>query len=247
MIVYLAGDVYTEQVFPMYGYKFNRLDSFFYMNKKSEQHIKKYDSYLLDSGAFTFIMSKKGVSIDIDSYTDKYIDFINDNGIDLFFEMDVDAIYGYEKVKALRRRIEAKTGKPVIPVFHKARGLDDWISLCKEYSYVSIGIAGKDVPWGDYKTFLKFANSAISLGSKLHGLGITGMKSLTTVPFHSVDSSAWTAGNRYKQVFSFDGRTVKAVKVDLSKKKISNPLLLASHNLGEWIKFSNSVKHKRTI
>lgn len=249
MIIYLAGEAYGKEVFQHYNYKFNRLDSFYYVGKDKNfaDKIKYYDKYILDSGAFTFIMSKKKIKIDIDDFTEQYIEFINNHNIKLFFEMDVDAVYGYDKVKKLRAKIESKTAKQSIPVFHKNRGFDDWIAMCKDYDYISIGIAGKDVAWGDHKVFNKFVLSAKEYGTKVHGLGITGMESLKRIPFYSVDSSAWTAGNRYKTIFKFDGNFVKSVKVDLSNKRISNHRGLAIHNFGEWLKFSKSMENKIII
>jgi hypothetical protein len=249
MIVYLAGEAYGAEVFREFNYCFNRLDSFFYVrkNKGFAEKIKNYNRYLLDSGAFTFIMTKKKIKIDIDYFTDQYIDFIKEHKVQHFFEMDVDSVYGYEKVKGLRKKIESKTGKQSIPVFHKNRGFADWVSMCKDYKYISIGIAGKDVSWGDYKTFNKFVLSAMEHETKVHGLGITGMESLKRIPFYSVDSSAWTAGNRYKTIYNFDGNCVKSVKTDLSKKRISNHLGLAKHNFGEWVKFSKSMENKIVI
>jgi hypothetical protein len=249
MIVYLAGEAYGEKVFQHYKYDFNRLDSFYYVGKNINftDKIKYYNRYILDSGAFTFIMSKKKINIDIDYFTDQYIEFVNNHNINLFFEMDVDAVYGYNKVKKLRAKIENKTFKQTIPVFHKNRGFDDWVAMCKDYDYIAIGIAGKDVAWGDYKMFNKFVLSAKEHNTKVHGLGITGMESLKRIPFHSVDSSAWTAGNRYKTIFKFDGDFIKSVKVDLSKKRISNHLGLAMHNFGEWLKFSKSMENKIII
>lgn len=249
MIVYLAGEVYGEKVFEHNKYDFNRLDSFFYVrnNKSFQTNIIKYKRYILDSGAFTFIMSKNKIKIDIDSFTDQYIEFINHHKIDLFFEMDVDSVYGYNKVKELRKRIESKTGKPTIPVFHMNRGLHDFIAVCKDYNYISLGIAGKDFAWGDGKSFLPFVLKAKELDCKTHGLGITGMDVLDKVPFHSVDSSSWTAGNRYKTIFHFDGKKVKSFKCDLTKKRISNHLGLAMHNFNEWNKFSKSMENKIAI
>jgi hypothetical protein len=246
MKIYLAGEVYGEKVFEHFNYNFNRLDSFFYV-KNSEVYqslIPKYNRYILDSGAFTFIMSKTKKKIDIDVFTDEYIEFILKNKIKLFFEMDVDKVYGYEKVKQLRNKIEAKTGMRSIPVFHMNRGLEDFIAMCKDYEYVSLGIAGKDVSWGDWKSFLPFVMKAKEHKCKVHGLGITGMNVLDKVPFYSVDSSSWTSGNRYKNIFRFDGKYVKTMKVDLKNKRISNHLNLAKHNFEQWMKFSHSMENK---
>jgi len=240
MIVYLAGEAYGEKVFRKAQWKFNRLDSFYYVRKNEafQANIPKYNRYLLDSGAFTFIMGAHDTKIDINSFTDEYIDFIKRHKIDLFFEMDVDAVYGYELVKKLRKRIEQGTGKPTIPVYHMNRGLDDFKAMCKDYDYIALGVAGKEFAWGDWKSFSPFVMEAIKHGTKMHGLGITGMNVLDKVPFYSVDSSSWTAGNRYKTIFRFDGQQVKTLKEDLSNKRIHNHLGLAHHNFREWVKFA---------
>jgi hypothetical protein len=248
MKIYLAGEVYGKEVFKSFNYDFNRLDSYYYIRNDKEfiDVIPKYRDYLLDSGAFTFIMNKK-ITVDIDVYTDAYIDFINNHKIDKFFEMDVDAVYGYEKVKKLRNRIEAGTGRQSIPVFHRNRGMEDWKAMTKDYEYISIGIAGKDVEWGDYNAFYTFVMSAKENGCKVHGLGITGMKSLERVPFYSVDSSGWTTGNRYKSIFHFDGKRVKNLKIDLTNKRIHNHRELAKHNLRQWQLFGESMEGKQII
>ncbi|MDB9801079.1 hypothetical protein OAB94_01755 [Flavobacteriaceae bacterium] len=249
MMVYLAGECYGKKVFVQQKFKFNRLDSFYYLKKSKEgmEWVPHYDNHMLDSGAFTFIMTKKKQKVNIDLFTDEYINYINEVDHKLFFEMDVDSVYGYEKVKQLRHRIESKTGKQSIPVFHMKRGIDDWKAMCKDYDYISLGIAGKAVSWGDHEAFYKFVMSARNEGCKVHGLGITGMRTLAKVPFFSVDSSAWTAGNRYKTIFKFDGRYVKSVKTDLRNKRISNHLGLATHNFKQWVDFSKSMENKIII
>jgi hypothetical protein len=240
MIIYLAGDAYAEHVFEKLNWNFNRLDSFFYIRHGEwrKRAIPKYKKYLLDSGAFTFIMSKQKKKIDIDSYTDEYIDFIKNHNVELFFEMDVDAVWGYDKVKQLRERIERKVGKQSIPVFHKNRGLNDFKDMCKDYKYIALGIAGKDVPWGDWMTFKLFTDYANSNNVKMHGLGITGNKSIDNVNFYSVDSSSWTAGNRYKMLYQFNGKRLDKINIP-KNNRIKDHKALALHNFTEWVKFAN--------
>jgi len=246
MIVYLAGSAYQDIVFPYFNFDANRLESFIYLQKQKEQqhHIKRWNRFILDSGAFTFIMSKKKVKVDIDKYTEEYIDFIIENKIENFFEMDVDKVYGYDKVKQLRNRIESRTGRQCIPVFHMNRGISDWRAMVKDYKYISIGIAGKDVGWGDSEAFYKFVMDAKNNDCKVHGLGITGMRSLKRVPFYSVDSSSWTAGNRYKTIFIFNGNEIKTRTTDLKNKRIKNHLALAKHNFNQWNMFSKYMENK---
>lgn len=250
MKIYLAGENYGNKIFPKVNCNFNRLDTFWGVFKGSQpiKEIHLYKDYILDSGAFTFMEAKKKgkeLKVDLDFFTDAYIDYINAHDIDLFFEMDVESVTGYDKVKQLRKRIESKTGKRCIPVFHKERGRKDWEQTIKEYDYAAIGIAGKDVPWGDHKTFEKFVWSAAEQDCKLHGLGITGMRTLEKVPFHSVDSSSWSAGNRFKGVCRFNGERI--VNVPVGNYRISEHEALALHNLKEWIKFCDFMETRRTI
>jgi len=244
MIIYLAGSGTQHlQMSESIG-KINKLDSFMYMTDTFAKFIPHYKRYILDSGAFTFIMQhRKGkkVSVSIDSFTDKYIDFVNAHNIEHFFEMDVDSTHGYDKVKSLRRRIESRTGRPTIPVFHKNRGLDDWKAMCKDYEFIALGIGGKDVSFTDWKTFKMFNDYAKSVGCRVHCLGVTGMSVLSKVDFYSVDSSSWTCGNRFKEIHFFrNGQIEKLTDKDAELKdmRIKDHAALAVHNMEEWIKFS---------
>lgn len=252
MILYLAGEVYGRDIFPKVDYKFNRLETFWsiYNNAQIEKDISKYDNFILDSGAFTFINAKdkgKSIKLDIDSFTDEYCDYINTFNIDNFFEMDVDSIYGYDKVKQLRRRIEKKTGKQPIPVFHKNRGKEEFIAHCKDYPYVSLGgIVTKEAKWTP-EYMLAFVLKAQEYNTKIHGLGVTAMNVLKKVPFYSVDSSSWTTGNRFKGMYLFNGKELDKLNSLLKNKRISDHRELALHNLQEWIKLSNYLKDRKTL
>ena len=39
----------------------------------------------------------------------------------------------------MRKRLEAETKKKCIPVWHRSRGKENFIELCKQYDYVAIG------------------------------------------------------------------------------------------------------------
>ena len=108
------------------------LESFYYFQEWQILLIKKCEMFLLDSGAFTFMNSQKG-KIDFNEYLTRYINFINKYDIKYFFELDVDSIVGYEKVKQLRKRLENETGKKCIPVWHKSRGKEEYLKMCEEY------------------------------------------------------------------------------------------------------------------
>lgn len=69
------------------------LESFYtlFNNRKSKQYIEMIKRiskiFLLDSGAFTFMNSKKDVSVkDLDKFVEQYAKFIKDNDIQLFLK-----------------------------------------------------------------------------------------------------------------------------------------------------------------
>ncbi len=249
MDVYLAGTMYGNQ-----GKCLNEfegeipdlidipiLESFYYADEWTEWAIPKLSKFLLDSGAFTFFSS--GKHVDWDDYLCRYADFINKNNVKLFFELDIDPLVGYENVLKIRKKLESKTGKKSIPVWHKSRGRDEFLKMCDEYEYVALGgIVSKEITREEYKYFPWFINEAHKRGAKIHGLGFTSMTGLPKYHFDSVDSSSWTTGNRFGRVHKFDGKTVKTYDRP-EGCRFKSPREVAINNFNEWVKFS---KYART-
>ena len=104
------------------------LESFYYADEWVEKHIPLFKDFLLDSGAFTFF-SAKPKNVNWEEYVDRYADFINRNKVSHFFELDIDKLIGYDNVLKLRKRLETKTGKQCIPVWHKFRGKENFLSM----------------------------------------------------------------------------------------------------------------------
>ena len=245
MLIYLAGTPAVKHIiFDDVDFKFNRMESFYYARKddRLRSWIKRYNRIMVDSGAFTFIMGKQDKKIDINKFTAEYIDFVNEYNIDLFFEMDVDKVYGYSTVKKLRKKIEQGTGKQTIPVYHMSRGKADWRAMCKDYPYIALGIGGKDFSFTDVNAFKAFNGYAQEQGCKVHMLGVTGMTVLDKVPFTSVDSSSWLSSNRYGgSIHRFNGHKIQIIGV--KDKVIKDQTNLMRHNLTQWIKYSNYKEH----
>lgn len=211
------------------------LESFYYMQNWQLPIIKKCKMFLLDSGAFTFMNNFKG-KINWEEYIDKYANFINKNNIKYFFELDIDSLVGYEKVKEYRKYLENKTQKKCIPVWHKNRGLEEWKKLTKEYSYVAIGgIVIKEITQTDYKYFKPLLKIAKENNCKVHGLGFTNLKTLGNYKFYSVDSTSWKSGGRFGQIYLFNGKTL--IQKSFNNKRIINYKEADKFNLKEWTKF----------
>lgn len=217
-------------------YKPYILESFYYANEETEKLLPYFGDFLLDSGAFTFIQNTKS-HVNWEEYIERYADFIKRNKIEKYFELDIDSVIGYDKVKEYRKMLENLVGRQCVPVWHKSRGLKEWIKICDEYEYVAIGgIAIKTIKEEQYKAFPAMISEAHRRGAKVHGLGFTSLKYLPFIHFDSVDSTAWTAGNRFGFIYEFDGKTM--IKHDCPKgKRLADSRKIALINYTEWLKF----------
>ena len=214
------------------------LESFYYFREWQKYLVKNCEFFVLDSGAFTFMNNTK-ININWKEYVDKYAEFIRENDIKYFFELDIDVIIGYEEVKKLTKYLEEKAGRKCIPVWHKSRGLDEWYRLVKEYDYVAIGgIVTNEIPRQEYKYFPQLIKIAHQNNCKVHGLGFTSMKWLKKCHFDSVDSTSWLSGGRFGQLHIFRNGNMKQVSYK-DKRAINRNKEIDSFNLKEWIKFQN--------
>lgn len=212
------------------------LESFFYCDKDTEKLLPYFGDFLLDSGAFTFIQNK-GVRADWNDYVERYADFIKRNNIQKYFELDIDSVVGYDKVKEFRKSLEKLTDRPCIPVWHPSRGTDEYKRLCDEYSYIAIGgVVIKEISKKQYAAFPSMIAEAHKRGTKVHGLGFTNLNGIVKCHFDSVDSTAWTTGNRFGFIYYFDGKTMRKVKAP-EGHRLKDSRAVALHNYTEWIKF----------
>ena len=147
-----------------------------------------------------------------------------------------------EKVIQYRNRLEKLTNRQSIPVWHPGRGKDEFIRHCDEYPYVALGGYVAAIKKGDKRqnayiqAYPWFINEAHKRGKKIHGLGYTSLEGLTKHHFDSVDSTAWTTGNRFGYIYYFDGKTMR--KKDAPKGyKLGDSRAVALNNYTEWIKF----------
>ena len=216
------------------------LESFYYVDADTERLLPLFGDFMLDSGAFTFLHDNTSYT-NWEEYIERYAKFIVKNNITKFYELDIDAVVGYEKVKEYRKRLEDLTGRQSIPVWHLNRGKEEFIKMCEEYSYVAIGgIAGQKKGSEVYKKYKAcfpwFINTAHKNKAKIHALGYTSLEGITKHPFDSVDSTAWTTGNRFGYIYKFDGKTMQKIETPHGKK-LGNPRQVALINYIEWLKF----------
>ena len=212
------------------------LESFYYFKDFQKPFIKSADLFLLDSGAFTFMNGAKG-KVDWNEYLSKYINFINENDVQHFFELDIDVIVGYEKVKQMRARLESETGKKSIPVWHKSRGIDEYKRLVNDYDYIAIGgFVVKHITRNEYPLIKRLVKYAYDRGIKVHALGFTP-QNVNEYAFYSCDSTSWGGARRFGKLTRFDGKTIKDItpkNMGCKKDKMQEIERLV---LREWIKY----------
>lgn len=232
----LSGELKAEEIFA--------LESFYSLQEWQKPLVNRFASFLLDSGAFTFMQAaQKHGDIDWLSYADRYADFIKEYGIKHYFELDIDSLKGLRYVEMLRNRIEARVGWQSIPVWHTERGKDYYIGMVKDYKFVALGSIAKVLPPKIpimEKYFPWFITEAHKRGCKLHALGYTSLKGLHKYHFDSVDSTTWTVGSRYGQAMVFRHGTIEKVASVVGGVKIRNikdAKNINYHNFREWLKF----------
>lgn len=222
------------------------LVSYYYLEKgKTKAHEwelihRNCDNVMVDSGAHSFQVGK---TVDWYNYTERYAQWVADHKDDPrfvgFFEMDVDIVLGYEKVKELQNILFQASDK-IIPVWHKNRGIDEFKRMCHETKGDIVAITGfrnEDIIDKQYPAFVKYAWSC---GKKIHCLGMTRKKILDKVPFDYVDSSSWKQAGIYGNRLHFkNGQMVtKSVHGRYTTTELNNL------NLVEYMKFAEYYNAK---
>lgn len=217
------------------------LSSFYYCrsNPQMVKQIPYFRNFLLDSGIFTFINS--GKYVDMDRYIHEYADFIKQNKIKDYVELDVDQIEGVKETRRIRDRLENLVGWQSIPVWHTVRGTDSFIKDCKDYPKICLGFFLTEGL--STKVTEKYAPKMIRLahenGCKIHGLGFTKTTMLHKFHFDSVDSSSWSMGHRFgtKSIFDKVNKVMRAETKPPGTK--ANGALIQEYNFQQWRMFQD--------
>lgn len=213
------------------------LASYYYVKDSDYDFERNHEHFILDSGAFSLFNLKPLSKDEMIKYCDDYADYIIKWNITNFVELDVDVIYGYEFVLFLRKRLETKVGRKCIPIWHMSRGIDDFIQMCKDYDYAGIGgiASGNEISKhrDKYKELNKLARKH---GCKLHGMGFTPEKNLSSYGFYSVDSTSWASGGRFGIIYLFKQHGLFKVRKP-ERTRLKDRKALDEHNAKEWKKY----------
>lgn len=222
------------------------LDTFYYVKTSKPSDHRRFEDYLLDSGAFSFMNSGKEITpSQLEDYVHSYADYIVKNDIPHYFELDIDRIIGYDKVLKIREYLEKTTQRPCIPVWHDWRGKQNFIDMCDRYDFVALGGFAKargrnKILWQYIKNFIDEAHRR---HAKIHGLGFTKHENLPDCPFDTVDSSSWLSGGQYGMIWRFAGNKMEhRQRQPHEKLNISGYNQLELANGLEWVKFQRYAK-----
>lgn len=239
MKIYLAGFKTIEKDWNKPTEDIKILSSFWeHKGGKCGKYITQ-KNHILDSGAFTFLTSRKNKKTNWEEYVIKYGNFVKQHDIKHFFELDIDPIVGIKEVERLRAVLERVAGRKCIPVWHKSRGLEYWKQMCKDYDYIAIGgIVTKEIKNSEYDVFLPLLKIARENKCKVHGLGFTNLKGLVKYKFYSVDSTNWLSARfGTTGLYVFNGHTLQHYAKPKNKRKIDLQKMNI-FNFTEWVKFS---------
>lgn len=198
------------------------LVSYFYMRQKWKgtdrdllDYFQQFEFVLLDSGAFT-MFNKPGITYnDMERYAYEYAEFIErmKSGISAAVELDLYEIPTVGlRSHDIRRDVLEKSGVPIVPVYHgdlmhiNKQTKKDWEEFCTNYKYV--GIASR--MWEKGPAQLAGLNMiARKHNAVTHGFGITRQDFIRNSMFFTVDSTAWTNGQRFGTHYVFEGTKLR--------------------------------------
>ena len=248
MKIFLAGvapwryeGIYNKTI---YEYNPYILESFYYVNDRTKALLPHYGDFMLDSGAYTFMNSPKKKKESWEGYIYEYANFIRENNVQKFFELDLDSVVGIKKTMEYREMLEDLTRRPCIPVWHKTRGMEQFVKDAQRYSYVAIGgIVNGEIAPEQYGAFPALIREAHKYGAQIHGLGYMAVKTRGRIRFDSVDSTSWTTGNRFGYVYKFNGRQIIRKRTP-NGKKMADPKEIAVNNFTEWVKYQKYAERK---
>ena len=229
------------------------LMSYFYCRRLSKKYEKEClkllngknqdNNLILDSGAFSFMNGKGSTEKEMDQYVNDYIDFINKWKIKRFIECDIDALFGYKKALYYRKLIEEKTGRQCIPVWHISRGLQAWKDMVRDYDFVAIGgFVIKEIKPKMYPQIKKLIKYANYRGVKVHGLGYTS-KDMDTFGFYSTDSTSWSSGTRFGQIYQFKNNELVQHSKPAGTRAVADKVV--RNNITAWIQYQKYLDRGR--
>lgn len=173
------------------------------------QHMRgKYDSWVLDSGAFS--VYKLGKTIDLHAYTDYCQRMLaEDDTCTEVFSLDI--IGGDWRAGVKNAEYMWSQGVPAIPCYHAG---EPWevIDYYKNAFPGKIAISSSTITGHQPKLIAARKAFARVWPMRIHGFALSGEKSVAALPWHSVDSSTWILRPRKFGLWDSHGRQQLSVR-----------------------------------
>lgn len=238
MKVYMAGTCGLKNKPHLMEQCLYFLESFISIQPWQMPYFEKSKGFLLDSGAFTFVNSKKHGNLR--EYAVQYAEFIKDHQIKDYIELDVELVVGWDERCRINDIITGITKCEPVLVFHKNRGLDWYKQACKnslKIAYGGIACDRKSMKKQEFAPIPRLIEIAHQERCEIHGLGFTSTSMYDKIRFDSVDSTTWTMGGRMGNACYFTGDGMRQWYPSKNGMKPKNINDLTEHNYLEWLKF----------
>lgn len=211
---------------------FRFLVSFHYHQKTDLQEIiDAYDGpceVFADSGAYS--AASLGATISLKEYAA----WLKDWGSTFTVRATLDVIGDPAATMSNTHKLE-DMGLKVLPVFHVGTSWTKLEKLCAEYDYIALGgmVPHAKIPDAVLRWLVRCFQIAREHGTVFHGFGQTKNDILAKLPFYSVDSSAWSAGMRFGQMYLWDDKNHKMITVAPGNPRVArrHSELLRSHGV----------------
>jgi hypothetical protein len=172
----------------------------------------------LDSGAYS--VNKDGQITREEAYAlcQEYLDFVDANidGIEFASEFDAQVL-GEDLIKDIRLRYWSNLDpQKWMPVWHAEEGVTELRSMAG--SYERIGLLQNAGTSSDITGILR----TLSSGTSFHGVSMTKMEVMKTLPLTSVGSTSWLSPTQYGDTFIWDGRELHRYPRDYKHRRESH-------------------------
>jgi len=172
----------------------------------------------LDSGAYS--VNKDGQISRDDAYVlaQEYMDFVDANIDSIAFASEFDAtVLGEDLINDIRRRYWTQLpGDKWMPVWHSESGVRELRRLAGDYERV--GLLQDSSASSDITGLLR----TLSSGTNFHGVSMTKMEAMKTLPVTSVGSTSWLSPTQYGDTFIWDGRELHRYPKDYKHRRESH-------------------------
>jgi hypothetical protein len=172
----------------------------------------------LDSGCFS--VNKDGQVTREEAYElyQEYMTFVDHNINDIVFASEFDAqILGQDLINDIRHQYwENLPSDKWMPVWHEDTGVRELRRLAGQYERVGLLQNASDS--SDITGLLR----TLSSGTSFHGVSMTKMEAMRTLPVTSVGSTSWLSPTQYGDTFIWDGRELHRYPRDYKHRRESH-------------------------